>query len=484
MGLVMRSFSIKWFRYSCLLFMFAFSGSAFAVTVEEAYAQCLVKMSEDTYGLPMECRKDDPYDNNINLMRQNLQGAWGLLAMFPYHSDCVAPEVWDGESCALPPEDCVAGTQKTLTEFQPTGGTVFYIGGGGPVLSDSGCRYECSSSGSDGSFYYDDTGTYRDYSCTSTGDEASESDTPSATVPASAKSSDGTTNADGQSCSTVGGTTVCVGGNLGENCMTVNGVKTCQSEAAADEAVIDDTPVSKSDSKNCVKSTDGEIICVADQSESEFCGTVNGVKTCYSRSGAKETTTTTEETLGDGTVVVTKETGSNVRNNVNDGRIIETTAPDGSVTTVREGGDQGALQDIAKAAGKAECDKPGMAGTVACMDADEFKGEAGTPGPSGEGAESGRWYTATDKTFQSVLESSMSQLQNQPIMQFGNDLFAVTIPAGSCPSWTIDGSAAGIAPITVSPLCSEMMENFWPMISGVVQVLAVFMAFYIAMRGL
>lgn len=92
----------------------------------------------------------------------------------------------------------------------------------------------------------------------------------------------------------------------------------------------------------------------------------------------------------------------------------------------------------------------------------------------------GKWYIPTDKTFQSVLQDNVSILKDNPILTFGQDIFNITIPGGSCPVWTIP-AVMGMQSIGVSVLCGDLAELMWPVISGVLQFLAVVMAFRIAL---
>lgn len=107
-------------------------------------------------------------------------------------------------------------------------------------------------------------------------------------------------------------------------------------------------------------------------------------------------------------------------------------------------------------------------------------GKAGTS-TAGTG-DAGKWYTATDKTYQSVLQDGLTQIQNTPIMSFGRDIFSVTIPSGTCPTWTIP-AVMGMHSIDVDVLCGPVAELMWPIVSGVLLFLAVVMAFRIALSA-
>lgn len=118
-----------------------------------------------------------------------------------------------------------------------------------------------------------------------------------------------------------------------------------------------------------------------------------------------------------------------------------------------------------------------------------------TPAPSDSGmgtfapavgepdAELGKWYDSTDETYQQAISDSIGQIQATPIMQFGQNIFAVSVPSGSCPVWTIP-AVMGMQAIQIDALCSDTMESIWPLIRAVVIGSAVFMAFRIALTGL
>jgi hypothetical protein len=95
----------------------------------------------------------------------------------------------------------------------------------------------------------------------------------------------------------------------------------------------------------------------------------------------------------------------------------------------------------------------------------------------------GKWYEPTEDTYESVIQSNVDSIKDSPIMSFGKDIFSVSIPSGSCPSWTLP-AVMGMNEITVSPLCADFMDDLWPLVSAVIQACAVFMAFRIALTGL
>jgi hypothetical protein len=108
----------------------------------------------------------------------------------------------------------------------------------------------------------------------------------------------------------------------------------------------------------------------------------------------------------------------------------------------------------------------------------EFKSPLGSPDP-----ELGKWYTPTEDTYSDVLSNSITNIQNQPIMNFGQSIFDVSIGSGSCSPITFP-AVMGFEEMTADWICSDFMENFWPFIRAVVIGGAVVMAFRIAMDGL
>lgn len=175
---------------------------------------------------------------------------------------------------------------------------------------------------------------------------------------------------------------------------------------------------------------------------------VDGVLKCATTSTGTSSTTT-----GQGSVITTT-----TRNN-----------PDGTTTTTRAGKTSTTdCPDCAKESTLREVVKK----------LDATKGGS----TAGQGAD-GLWYEPTDKTYQSILQTGMTGIQNTPIMSFGKDLFNVTLPTGSCPTWTVP-AVMGMSSFDIAPLCSDAMDMAWPIVAGALKILAVFLAFRIAMSGL
>ncbi len=185
-------------------------------------------------------------------------------------------------------------------------------------------------------------------------------------------------------------------------------------------------------------------------------GTINGTTACI-KSG--------DETDGHGDGTTTTET---------DGESTTTTNPDGSTTTTTTSTSTSTTNvDITM-------DTAGLAqeSTLNAIN-EKLTGEAASPG---EETGSGVWYEGTDLTYETVLQGSLTQLQATPLMSFGTDIFSVTLPSGQCPTWSIP-SVMGMNAVDIAPLCSDFMEDMWPIISAAIQAVSVFMAFRIAMSA-
>lgn len=198
---------------------------------------------------------------------------------------------------------------------------------------------------------------------------------------------------------------------------------------------------------------------------------VDGVLKCVTVSTGTSSTTT-----GQGSVTTTttrnNPDGTTTTDTQEDGVTTSTTQnPDGSITTTTTRAGKTSTTDCP------DCAKESTLREVV-KKLDATKGGS----TAGQGTD-GLWYEPTDKTYQSILQTGMSNISNTPIMAFGRDLFSVTIPSGSCPTWTIP-PVLGMNSIDIAPLCSDAMDVAWPVVSGALKVAAVFLAFRIAMSGL
>jgi hypothetical protein len=209
---------------------------------------------------------------------------------------------------------------------------------------------------------------------------------------------------------------------------------------------------------------------------------VDGMLKCVTTPTATTTTTGTTET----TVEVTPETTSSTNTTNSDGTTSTSTTTTSSTasTSVTNTTSTSTCDDCAKESTLREAVKK-MDATAGTSTAGSSGAGMGTFQAQGKNTnpDLGKWYEPTEDTYESVIQSNVDSIKNSPIMSFGKEIFSVSIPSGSCPSWTFP-AVMGMNEITVSPLCADFMDDLWPLVSAVVQGCAVFMAFRIALTGL
>lgn len=192
---------------------------------------------------------------------------------------------------------------------------------------------------------------------------------------------------------------------------------------------------------------------------------VDGVLKCATTPTATKTNSTTNNT----TNTTSPGTTSNTTTTNPDGTVSNstTTTPGTTNTTTNNSTTESTCDDCAKESTLRE--------VVKKLDAKKGTSTGGT-------GDAGKWYTPSGKTYQSILQDGLTQVQDSPIMSFGKDIFSVSLPGGSCPVWQIP-SVMGMHAIDVSVLCGDLAELMWPVVSGVLQFLAVVMAFRIALSA-
>ncbi len=192
---------------------------------------------------------------------------------------------------------------------------------------------------------------------------------------------------------------------------------------------------------------------------------VDGVLKC----ATTPTATKTNSTTGNTTNTTSPGTTSNTTTTNPDGTVSHstTTTPGDTITTTNNSTTNSTCDDCAKESTLRE--------VVKKLDAKKGTSIGGT-------GEAGKWYTASNKTYESILQDGLTQVQNSPIMSFGKDIFSVSIPGGSCPQWQVP-AVMGMQAIDVSVLCGDLAELMWPVVSGVLQFLSVLMAFRIALSA-
>lgn len=182
---------------------------------------------------------------------------------------------------------------------------------------------------------------------------------------------------------------------------------------------------------------------------------------------APGTTSSTTTTNSDGTTSTSVTTTSSTTNT----SITNST----TTSTCDDCAKESTLREVAKKLdAKAGTSTAGSAGSG--MGTYQARGKNNNP-------DLGKWYEPTTDTYEGVIQSNVDAIKNSPIMSFGKDIFSVSIPSGSCPSWSLPG-VMGMPEVTIAPLCADFMDDLWPLVSVVIQGCAVFMAFRIALTGL
>lgn len=242
-----------------------------------------------------------------------------------------------------PNPTCTTG-QTSTRYIKQSGPQTIYIGSSGPSISIAGCKADCETP----SYYRAMDGSndiYLQALCTTTGQQSAPTDPAAVDNPPNLSQSSSTT--DGKTCSTIGGQTACVGGDIPANCTQINGQTTCPT--GQDSSKIAEHTVKATDNKNCYYNGGNTICQVAfDDPDASMCVTLSGQKTCYSAKPTvnEETTTVTNP---DGSVTTTTTQDSNVIGS-NPVTTTKTTHPNGNVTVNRSGSvmDQTVLNDISR----------------------------------------------------------------------------------------------------------------------------------------
>lgn len=385
---------------------------------------------------------------------------------------CPAGQIVINGACA---NQCTAGATKQISSsLKNASGQMVINIGAGPTLSDTGCQYQCDSNAIDGKTYYNDTDVWQTHMCTATGQSSQSTDTASATVPADAKQLDQPpvpTDSTQPTCQKLpnSGATTCQGGDIPAGCSTIDGIQVCPSSDK-----VGDSTVKSTDVKNCQREN-GVTLCAVDPSKADFCGQVNGVTKCYSKTTETKVTKSTE-TLPDGTVRETTLEDDGIIGNKPKSTVKET-APNGSVTITTRGG-SGAGVD-----GTDELLKgiDGKLGRIADgLDQGQANGQCkGLECPAtfaGTGASD--QYAATGRSYQDIVNSFKTRVSSSNIASAATGVFAVSLTGGSCPVWSTDVPIFGV--ITIDQQCSSVMQSIWPLIYGVILATATFYAIRVA----
>ncbi len=234
---------------------------------------------------------------------------------------------------------------------------------------------------------------------------------------------------------------ICAGGE--KNCGMINGQFVCVNEGTGSNGL---GPNSNPAPVGCITNASGKLLCLS--------GSEN----------VKSGTTKSTVDNGDGTTTTTTTTMSNI---VNHGDVVttevtNTTTGDTSIsvagTTINE-----------------------QADAAAQGSSDSLEQLLNAQGFTGSGAVDN--YTVEGLTFDTVLTDFNSRIQNSNISTASTNLFTVSLPASSCPTWTIPAFSQGFMTLpafTIDQQCSSVMTQVWPIISAVVVAVATFYAIRIA----
>lgn len=206
---------------------------------------------------------------------------------------------------------------------------------------------------------------------------------------------------------------------------------------------------------------------------------VDGMLKCVTTPTATDTTTNTSNTTTPGATSNTTTTNSDGTTSTSTTTTSSTTSTSvtniTSTSTCDDCAKESTLREaVKKLDAKAGTSTAGNAGSV--MGTYQARGKNNDP-------DFGKWYEPTTDTYEGVIQSNVDAIKNSPIMSFGKDIFSVSIPNGSCPSWTFP-AVMGMNEVSIAPLCADFMDDLWPLVSAVIQACAVFMAFRIALTGL
>jgi hypothetical protein len=240
-----------------------------------------------------------------------------------------------------------------------------------------------------------------------------------------------------------------------------------------------------SDENNCVRNGD-KFTCLkleTTQPPGSTCYTAAGQLYCLSDQ-PQITTTKQQTTLPDGSTQVTETTKPSVKGAEPQTRTT-TTAPNGTVTIKSTMSNdvtpllaaygQGQQQNIdlsqvnlntANTAANTQAIKDSLAGLGTTH-------AAYNPSVPGESS----LYEASGKTFGGSITKLKDGVLSSQIGQTVTNIFKLTIPASSCPTWTIPHTA--LTPeIVIDQQCAAVMDNHvWPVIRAVLYVVTLLIAF-------
>ncbi|MGH8601246.1 MAG: hypothetical protein ACREXR_00215 [Gammaproteobacteria bacterium] len=229
--------------------------------------------------------------------------------------------------------------------------------------------------------------------------------------------------------------------------------------------------------KPCVYATqaDGTQSCTSTDSEDnegQYCGTVNGVKTCIdkkpSKDGVDVTTTVKTETAADGTKTVTK---TDVATKTTCTGMLQCTSTTTTTKTVTKTDGSGNTASVTGTCTGAAC--PNTNGNPD-GDGDGFGDCTGDSCSDGEAVGAQDWYQPGEDTYASVMTEFAQGVGQLPVLQ-GVSNFLNFAPSGACPRYSVD---AWVFNIRLDQWCTGDIP--WDLIKAVVMGACAFLAFRIA----
>lgn len=223
-----------------------------------------------------------------------------------------------------------------------------------------------------------------------------------------------------------------------------------------------------------IEGADGVLRCDSEfttQKEGQYCGDVNGVKTCVdskpTKNGVEIKTEVKTDTNADGSTTTTKkDTATHTEcKGVNDCKSTTTT----TTTTIEKDAD-GKTKSVT-----GTCNGPACPDKETNPDADGdgygdcVTGDCSSSGGSGEG-----WYEAGEDTYASVLGDFRDRVSDLPVTN-GVGNFLSFNPSGSCPGST---KQVWVFTVQLDQWCGNDIP--WSLIASVILGAAAMMSFRIA----
>lgn len=284
-------------------------------------------------------------------------------------------------------------------------------------------------------------------------------------------------NTSDQKCTgTVSGLYTCRGTayHSGQSCSTT-GTGTEIQDNAAQEPRPD--PQVITEDKPCVYSGTGDTqTCISskgEEKEGQYCGTVNGVKTCVdskpTKNGIEIQTTFKTETQPDGSKTTTKTDVATKTTCTGAGQCSSTSTT--TTTTTKTDGSGKTTSVTGSCTGEACPDKNANPDA----DGDGFGDCIGDDCGDGEGGGANDWYEPGDDTYASVIGDFADAVSDIPVVA-GVDNFLTFTPSGACPVYSVD---AWVFNIRLDQWCTGSTIP-WELIKAVILACCAFVAFRIA----